>query len=88
MLVQSQTGTIDLLPALPGAWPEGRISGIRARGGFELDIEWKSGALTDLTVRSIHGRPLTIKYKGQSLSMPTEAGKSYRFDAELKRIQG
>lgn len=51
MLVQSQSGVIHLLPALPDAWPSGRVYGLRCRGGFELDIVWESGRWTQATVR-------------------------------------
>ncbi|WP_248927548.1 glycosyl hydrolase family 95 catalytic domain-containing protein [Paenibacillus hamazuiensis] len=60
MLVQSHRGEIALLPALPKAWQHGKISGLRARGGFELDLEWEEGELVRCTIRASKSGPCTI----------------------------
>ena len=61
MLVQCDDAEIRLLPALPGAWPEGRLTGLRARGGFEIDLSWKNGLLDRVSVRSLLGQPLRLR---------------------------
>ena len=84
MLLQSQTGVIQLLPALPSNWQSGAIQGIKARGGFEVDMAWQNGSLKQVRIKSLKGQPMTVQYGEHLIEIPTEAGKSYTFDGELK----
>jgi alpha-L-fucosidase 2 len=87
MLLQSHNGVVRILPALPQAWPEGEVSGLKARGNFEVAIEWKDGVAGLITLKSLSGAPLDLAYRGNSVSMETEKGASYRFDSDLKWIK-
>jgi alpha-L-fucosidase 2 len=82
MLVQShlqdENGNfiIQILPALPSNWPTGNIKGLRARGGFELDLTWKGGKPASLTVRSVRGGTAVISHGGTSREIKLAAGES------------
>jgi len=84
MLVQSHNGVIKILPALPDAWANGAVKGLRARGGFEVEIIWKNGKLVDAVLRSKLGGDCKLNYGGKSLTIKTKAGKSYRINDQLK----
>ncbi len=77
MLVQSHAGQIQLLPALPEAWATGSLKGLRARGGFEVDMTWKNGQLTGATIHSKVGGSCEVVYGDRSWKLETVAGKSY-----------
>lgn len=77
MLIQSENGDIQLLPALPKAWGAGSVSGLCARGGFVVDESWKDGKLTRAVIRSLNGSPCKLRYAGMEKTVAIAAGKSY-----------
>ena len=86
MLVQSQLNEIDILPALPDALPSGNITGVCARGGFELTFSWAGGKLQKLDVLSKAGQKCKLKYGEKVIEMDTEKGKIYSFDGQLRKL--
>jgi alpha-L-fucosidase 2 len=92
MLIQShlrvpETGApiIDLLPALPKAWAQrGHITGLRARGGFEVDIMWLSGKPHQIVLRSKLGQPCRLRHGQRVVDLKTMAGETYVFDGEYR----
>ena len=84
MLLQSHSGRIHLLPALPGAWPSGRVTGLRARGGFEIDLTWSAGKLAQAVLRSKLGNPCKVRYGKKTVTVRTNAGAVYTLDGSLK----
>jgi alpha-L-fucosidase 2 len=74
MLLQSHTGEIELLPALPAEWAEGSMQGLCARGGFELDVEWAGGRLKQAVVRSEQGGRCAVRYRQRVLHLNIDAG--------------
>lgn len=85
MLLQSHLGTIDLLPALPQAWPAGKVLGLRARGGCTVAMEWKGGRLVAVTLQSAAGGPVKLRYAGRSFTAQLRARVPLRIDGRRFR---
>ena len=68
MLMQSATGTISILPALPSAWSQGKVTGLKAVGDFTVDIEWKSGKASVVSILNNQGQPLRVKLSADALA--------------------
>jgi alpha-L-fucosidase 2 len=86
MLIQSHAGYVELLPALPEAWKTGKVSGLMARGGFQVDMAWKEGELTAVSVVSRLGNILVLKHGDQEMSYKTSPGQELEFDSALQLI--
>jgi alpha-L-fucosidase 2 len=80
MLLQSHNGEVHLLPALPKAWPDGSVKGLRARGGLEVDMEWKEGKLKQCEVKSALGSPFAIRYGSKKGEYSCKKGDSIKID--------
>ena len=84
MLLQSHAGEIHLLPSLPKKWTNGKITGLRARGDFEVDIEWANGKLITVKIISVSGNNCKIRYKETITNFKTIKGKIYQLNPDLK----
>ena len=85
MLLQSQTGELNLLPALPSAFPSGSVRGIRGRDGFLVDLDWDGGVLTRAVIRSTFGGPTCkVRYGDKTTILQIKPGSSVVLDKDLK----
>ena len=87
MLLQSHMGFIQLLPALPDAWKDGSVSGLCARGNFEVSLDWKNGKLTEATLLSKAGEPCTVRYADKEVKFKTKKGKMYRITRNGEKLE-
>jgi alpha-L-fucosidase 2 len=82
--VESETGKpkfeIELLPALPKAWPEGWVKGLRASGGFEVDLDWKNGQMTSATLHSLNGNLCRLRYGAAMREPNASEGRTLRWN--------
>jgi alpha-L-fucosidase 2 len=86
MLVQSHGGELRLLPALPSAWPNGSVRGLRARGGFEVDVEWRDGRLEAVAIRPRCATTCRLVYGEARRALDCEPGEEIRLDGKLDEI--
>jgi alpha-L-fucosidase 2 len=86
MLVQSDDTQVMLLPALPSAWQDGRVTGLRVRGGVKVDIEWRGGKLLNAALTSIAPRKATVRYRERHVTARLAAGQTLHLDAHLRQV--
>jgi alpha-L-fucosidase 2 len=70
--ISDRSCEIDLLPALPKAWPDGKVTGLLARGGFTVDIEWKDGKVTNYRIASAERREVKLRVNGETKTVLAE----------------
>ena len=75
---------IDLLPALPGVWKTGSVTGLQARGGFEVSLNWADGKLTKAEIKSTGGKAVTVRYGDRTTEIKLKSGGSVQLNSELK----
>ena len=84
MLLQSHNDEIHLLPALPQEWSSGSVAGLRARGGFAVDIAWQNGRLSGATLRSLGGTEATLRHGETLVRISLRSGETLHLNADLQ----
>ena len=88
MLLQSHTGEVHLLPALPQAWKTGRVAGLIARGGFEVSMTWRDGRLQEAEIGFRHDGLCKVRYGDRMVEFKGTSGKRQRLNAGLQVLSG
>jgi len=83
MLLQSQAGEVNLLPCLPDQLPDGKITGLMARGGHEIDMEWANGKLKSVAIKSKLGNPCKVRYGAKVIDFKINKGETLHLDGNL-----
>ena len=84
MLLQSHDGTVHLLPALPDAWQEGKVSGLKARGGYEVEMEWSGGRLRHAFIRADHDGTLRVRSATPLRRKGKRVGDYFEYELKTK----
>jgi alpha-L-fucosidase 2 len=87
MLLQSHRGELHLLPALPAVWPAGRVTGLRARGGYTVDLAWSGGRLASASIIANADGECTLRYHSGPLTVTDGAGQSVPVRADGERMR-
>ncbi len=87
MLVQSQNGVIEFLPALPSAWPNGSVKGLRARDSFEVSMAWQEGKLQSAEIKSINGTQCNVRYGDKTASLSLKRGQVVHLNSDLTTVK-
>lgn len=87
MLLQSHAGEVNLLPCLPDQLPDGKVSGLMARGGHEVSIEWKNGKLIKTSITSNLSNPVKVRYGAKVIEFSVDKGETISLDGGLKEMK-
>ena len=86
-MTPNATPEIELLPALPQAWPDGTVTGLRARGGFEVDVAWAQGKLVSARIKSVPrgNKTVIVRYGDQTSEIALKPGGEVWLNSGLQR---
>ena len=82
-LVQSHAGEISLLPALPAGWEDGSASGLRARGGYDVSLQWKGGKLQTADIHSLKGGAIKVRSGQKTATITIKPGEAVHLNADM-----